>query len=260
MYKLLSIFLVVICLSSCKKNFNEVPEAPIVVKAYLYGNKPVADVYLESILTSREFENQSTRPIVDAQVSLRIEDELVILEANPQEPGFYMNEGNTILPGSFVTLEVNYNERVITSNCEIPDMLEVTSTFEGVSVIDAGGSDQILGSVSWESSPEYEYLLDLIVDEENPIPLTFNNAQGKFNDSYALPIKTDNASILADDFSFLGLHKLTIYTLSPEYSEYFNYAPTQFVRSIYSAPNNINNGYGVFAGLTGTTIEIVVEE
>ena len=260
MYKRFLIFFLVICGASCKKDLNEVPEAPIVVKAYLYGNKPVTDVYLESVLTSREFSHQFSRPIADAEVRLRIEDELVVLEANPEEPGFYMNENYTILPGSFISLEIDYNDKVITSSCEIPDILEVTSTFEGVSVINAGGNDQILGSVSWESSPEYEYLLDLTVDEENPIPLTFNNAQGKFDDSYALPIKTDNASILADDFSFLGLHKLTIYTLSPEYTEYFNYAPTQFVRSIYSAPNNINNGYGVFAGLTGTTIEIVVEE
>jgi hypothetical protein len=243
MHRLLILFFVVICVSSCKKDFNEVPDAPVVVRAYLHGNKPVTDVYLERVLTSREFDNQETRPIIDAEVNLRIG-----------------NEEYTILPGSFVTLEVNYNEKVITSSCEIPEVLIVTSTFEGVSVIDAGGSNQVLGSVSWESDPEYEYLLDLIVDEENPIPLTFNNAQGKFDDSYARPIKTDNANILADDFSFLGLHKLTIYALSPEYSEYFSYAPSQFSGSLYSAPNNINNGFGVFAGLTGTTIEITVEE
>ncbi|MEZ7887413.1 MAG: hypothetical protein ACI888_000284 [Flavobacteriales bacterium] len=260
MHRLLLLFFVVICISSCKKDFNEVPVAPVLVKAYLHGNKPVTDVYLERVLTSREFDNQETRPIIDAEVNLRIGDELIVLEANGASPGFYTNEEYTVLPGSFVTLEVNYNEKVITSSCEIPEVLLVTSTFDGVSVIDAGGSNQVLGSVSWESDPEYEYLLDLIVDEENPIPLTFNNAQGKFHDSYARPIKTDNATILADDFSFLGLHKLTIYALSPEYSEYFNYAPSQFSGSLYSAPNNINNGFGVFAGLTGTTIEITVEE
>jgi hypothetical protein len=260
MHKLLLLFFVVVCLSSCKKNFNEVPAAPVVIKAYIHGNEPVTDVYLESVLTSREFDKQETRPILDAEVNLRIGDELILLESNESSPGFYTNEEYIVLPGSFVTLEVNYNEKVITSSCEIPEMLIVTSTFDGVSVIDAEGINQVLGSVSWESTPEYEYLLNLIVEEENPIPLTFNNAQGKFDDSYARPIKIDNATILADDFSFLGLHKLTIYALSPEYSEYFNYAPSQFSGSLYSAPNNINNGFGVFAGLTGTTIEITVEE
>jgi len=144
MHKSLLLFFVVICWSSCKKDFNEVPDAPVVVKAYLHGNKPVTDVYLESVLTSREFDNQETRPIIDAEVNLRIGDELIVLEANGSSPGFYTNEEYIVLPGSFVTLEVNYNEKVITASCEIPEMLVVTSTFDGVSVIDAGGSNQVL--------------------------------------------------------------------------------------------------------------------
>jgi hypothetical protein len=54
MHRLLILFFVVICVSSCKKDFNEVPDAPVVVRAYLHGNKPVTDVYLERVLTSRE--------------------------------------------------------------------------------------------------------------------------------------------------------------------------------------------------------------
>ena len=257
------VFLISLVVSSCKKEFDVVPDAPIVVKAYIYGNEPVTNVYIESVATSREFDTQLNNPIVDAEVKLKVNNDFeILLQPDESRDGFYVGlEEDTIYSNSSVVLEVSHNGRLITSKCFIPEGPLVTSTFgvDEVSVISMG-SQQVLGSISWDTSSDYEHLLDLTLEEEEEIPLVFNGAQGRFDDFYSLPIKTNSADILADDFSFQGLHKLTIYSLSPEYSEYFNYVPTRFDRALYEAPNNINNGYGVFAGLTGTTLNIIIQE
>ena len=59
---------------------------------------------------------------------------------------------------------------------------------------------------------------------------------------------------------YSGRHTLTIYSISQEYSDLLRYIPTSFDRSVYRAPDNIQGAYGVFAGLTGKTYEIFVEE
>jgi len=260
MFRVIGFFLVLICFASCIKEDNTIPNAPLVLKGYLYGGEIVDDIYLEKVNTSRDFTQQENLPISNAHITLIGENETVVLSPDPDKPGYYLHESYLIQPNSEYKIEVEYEDQTISSSCEVPDTLSIEAQFSEEILLSSVEESVI--SFQWESlGPEYEYLISLELDEsEEMVPFGLSNGNGKFDDDYGSPIKETAASLIGLDFSFKGTHRVYVYTLSKEYSRYYSYLPSSFSSNIFSAPNNIENGYGVFAGLTGTSFEFTLLE
>ncbi len=246
-------------LVGCKKELSEVPEAPVVVRGLLYGGEQINDIYLERVATTREFQQQVNEPIIDADVSLEVNGQIVQLTANPQKPGFYMSEDSVLMDANY-KLMVNVNDLEIEATCYVPPRLEIMDNVAADTVLLNPSPSDLILSLSWELlDNDTEYLISLTPDSEAPELLSFDNS-GQFQDVYALPIRDNFAELDASYFTYKGSHTITVFSITKEYSEYLNYLPTSFDRSLYAAPNNIVNGYGVFAGLTGSTVQVSLAE
>jgi len=263
MNKLLSILTSILLLSSygCRKPSLESPEAPIMIKGYLYGGDSITDFYVERIATTREFENEKNIPLTEGTITLTHDEESIELIPNPDRPGYFYNHDHIVQPDAHYSLKAEFDNSMIKASCYVPaipiladEIMESTSLTVGEGV----DNTAVLFSFSWSEGSEY--LIDLTPEEEDPVPLTFSDDLGKFESFFALPIKENSANLFSEDFTFAGRHTLTIFSITPEYSDFVRYTPTSFERNLYRAPDNIDGAYGVFAGLTGTTLELIIEE
>ena len=258
-----TITLFIIALSfSCRTPVLETPEAPVLIKGYLFGGEPIRDFYVERIAISREFESEKNIPLENGQIILMHDEEEILLEPDPNRPGYFYNNDHIVEPNSTYSLLATFEETSVTAKCFVPDTLNIVEdNFEKFSQV-GGESDGSLPlmSFSWEELIGYEYLIDLKPEEEELTLLTFSDEIGKFAEFFSLPTSATSAQIFDVDFMYSGRHTLTIYSISQEYSDLLRYIPTSFDRSVYRAPDNIQGAYGVFAGLTGKTYEIFVEE
>ena len=262
MKSVITIFSFILLLSiGCKTPITEIPEAPIVVKGYLEAGEKISNFYVENVANSREFESELNVPIENAEISIFAGEEEIILVQNPDHPGYYYNDTHMVLPGTTYDLRLKHDSKTVTASCFVPDTLIIETGFGLADSIKLGGTEnpEEVISFSWESQSGFEYLMELSVDDD-AMPLTFSDNIGKFDQVYANPFKEGSASLFDDYFAFSGKHTITIYTITSEYADYFRYLPQALDRNIYSAPNNIQGGYGVFAGRTGTTIEFTLYE
>ncbi len=249
-------------LGACRSQLTETPKAPVVVRGYLSVGDPVDSIYLENVLTSREFESVKNVPIETAEVELRSGELVIPLFPDPIREGYYIGDaGYKVQPATDYTLIVKYDGQSISATCSVPDTLKLASGSSVQDVIQVGtNSEDGVLSLSWEEQIGFEYLLDLKVEEENLIPLVSSASKGDFEKFFSKPSLDAFADLKESHFKYRGKHKLTIHTISPEYSDYVNYLPTSFDRNLYNAPNNIINGYGVFAGLASTSFEFTLVE
>lgn len=258
---ILPIFLTIMSIG-CRKPALETQEAPVMIKGYLFGGDSINDFYVERIATSREFENEKNIPITEGTLNLIHGDEVIELSPDPSRPGYFVNHEYIVEPNSAYTMEAQFENSHITAKCYVPEFPILEEEIMQSTTLQVGGmgvdNSEELFSFSWSEGSEF--LIDLKPEEENPIELTFSDDLGKFDNFYALPIKDNSASLFSEDFTYAGRHTITIFSISPEYSDFVRYAPTSFERSVYRAPNNIEGAYGVFAGLTGTTLEIIIEQ
>lgn len=263
MNKLIGILTILLLAFSCRTPVLETPEAPIMVKGYLFGGDSIHDIYLERVAISREFEEENNVPVTDGNVRLIHNGEIIELFPNPDKPGFFFNHDHIVEPNSFYSFEADIDGSSVSATCFVPEELVIDDkdNLKNVTLIVGGSVDSTvpLLSFSW-SQLETEYLIDLRPEEEDLTLLTFSDEIGKFEDFFSLPILDNSASLYNLDFTYIGRHTLTIYSISPEYSDFVRYTPTSFDRSVYRAPDNIEGAYGVFAGLTGTTFELFIEE
>ena len=246
-------------LGGCRKQLTDVPEAPVVIKGYLMGGQGINDIYLENVATTREFEQQVNQPITNAEVKLLVNGQTIDLIPNPERAGFYLSETDSVLLDQDYELIVNYDGQTITASCYVPPQLEISNIVASDDILQNPSPEDVILSLSWDAQAQgIEYLISLIVDEEVLIPLPFGDEVGKFSEVYSLPIRDNFAQLDGSFFTYKGDQQITVYSISEEYSNYLSYLPTSFDRSLYNAPNNIRNGYGVFAGLTGSTVEFTL--
>ncbi len=239
----------------------ETPEAPIMIKGYLFGGDSIDDFYVERIATSREFQNEENVPLTEGTIKLTNGDETIELIADQNRPGYFINHDYFVIPNSTYTLEAEFDNHLITASCFVPEEPVLEEELTGITTLTVGGeadNSAVLFSFSWTEGSEY--LIDLKPEEEDPEMLTFSNDIGKFDSFFSLPIKETSVSLFSEDFTYSGRHTLTIYSITSDYSDFIRYAPTSFDRNIYRAPNNIEGAYGVFAGLTGTQFELFIQE
>ncbi|MFK7757170.1 MAG: DUF4249 family protein [Flavobacteriales bacterium] len=253
-------FIVVAFLFGCKKQLSDVPQAPIVVKGYLYGNQPISDIYLESVATTREFEQQVNQPISNAEVQLKVNNEIIVLTPHSSKEGYYTSP-DTVLVDADYELLVNHEGQTLTASCYVPPKPAVTDELASQSTLSNPMPSDLILTLTWNLlDSDIEYLISLTPNSEELEPLGFGEESGQFYDIFALPIKDNVATFNGSFFTYKGNHTVTVFSITKDYSNFLNYLPTSFDRSLYTAPNNISNGYGVFAGLTGDEVEFTLAE
>lgn len=262
----LLVVLMLIAASSCRTPNLETPEAPFMIKGYLFGGESVHDIYVERVAISREFESETNIPVTEANLKLIHGEEEIELFPNPERPGYFYNHDYIVEANSYYSLEVEIENSSIKADCFVPDeiFIDDKENLNQITLIVGGSEDATIPiiDITWSMLEGGEYLVDLKPEEEDLVMLTFSDEDelGKFEDFFSLPIKDNSAALYSQDFLYAGRHTLTIYSISPEYSDFVRYTPTSFDRSVYRAPDNVQGAYGVFAGLTGTTFELFIEE
>jgi hypothetical protein len=111
-------------------------------------------------------------------------------------------------------------------------------------------SAHAVATVQWMAEEGIFFLLKLEVMEDNPQLIPFSGISGGnfFKDFEGLVIQ-QGLTLVNTDFSYYGLHRITVYSFDKETAELISYLPQFNGGIITSPPQNINGGSGFLAGM-----------
>lgn len=258
--------------SSCEEtSIDSVDTETPVVSSYLYAGQS-----LDSLRVSLS----SSYAREDTQLVTLDELDIVIIEGNntynlsPFGEGYYRQDQLTIENEKSYNLQFEWNGATISASTFVPGKREAqlsTSVIEMQKITNTGGFpgggfeqiDPI--EVSWGNS-EGDYYYVLIENlEDNPeyvndiLAELEENAGRRFR-RITEPNITDFHSINPRrEITQYGTHRVIVFRVSPEYAALYQTSGTSS-QSLAEPPSNIDNGLGIFTGVSSDTLYFEVKK
>ena len=243
----------------------------VVVSAFLYANEPVYDIRLTTSLPLGT-EETSAPPINNAQVSLLKDGERYTLQASPGDSGYYHYSGDdlTIDSGDKFTLEVSYNDIVITGETTIPEPPQSVSISNDTIFIPdfsnfgpwTGGinidTSKVRLIVSWNVDGSSLFFTTLENADENAetIETGFRFMRGRRIISQ--PTTRGDYTISFMNVNEYGRHCARIYRVNQEYADLYG-SRSQSSQDLNEPLTNIENGLGVFSAFNSDSVFFYVK-
>ncbi len=237
------IFVIFVGFTACEalEDFSETtPEekVPIVVEGILMPQfEPV--VWLSELSGTSDVADTNYVPVNNAQVTLYYNGKAYKLSLYDAEWGEYSYQGDDlkIIAGDNYSLEVEYLDRTVSAETDIPYPVKNISVKENtVSTRDSSNSELY---ISWESSDDSYFYLTFEGDTSNVSELACYYSE--------YPFAETNFTIDASGLYEGDTYYIIIYSLQQNYAQYyFGYDP---LNSNYNYESNISDGYGIFTGL-----------
>jgi len=235
-------------LSSCNAldDFNETAmmKVPIVVEGILMPDmQPV--VWISKLSETENINDTSYIPVNNAKVTLYYNDKPYELSLYDSEWGEYCYSDTDLIirEGEYYYLEVEYEDRIVSSETSIPYAVRNIS----VSVEQASTQDSsYILNVKWDTIDDSYFYFFLGGD------ITNTNESPCFYSEY--PFAENSYSINADSLTEGNTYYVYIYSLTRNYAQYyFGYDP---LNSNYVYESNIEDAYGIFTGLSISGISL----
>jgi len=263
MYKYISaIFLVFIftCLTSCLEVEELDIENNFVIEAFLYGGEAIDDIKLKTTYPLDASEDLS-EPITNASVILQKDGIAYELEPSA-DPGLYNYNGNdlTVNSGDMFQIEVNFNNRIATSQTTIP--LPPTGVAIDVATQQLREAlGDLLLTVTWDN-PNNDWHYIVVENIENVddaiFPAQVEEALQNFR-FVSEPTQSNSELIIGAGLRHYGTHKVTVYRVNQEYADIFENR-TQDSRDLNEPPSNIDNALGIFTGFASESVFFEIVE
>lgn len=253
-------YCLVFLLISCKGvNVDDLAETELAVYALIIANEPVKDVRVNYLTTLNG--SKTGEPIRDARVFISAQGAEVELSPDPATPGAYYDEAAAlaVLPNTTVSIRVEYKTKRATASTIVPLETDIVSVSASTIPVDDTSLGQPVFSVLWTQQPGYTHVLTL--DEPtNGTVIPYTVPSGLFSAQYRLPVPGQGATLYDVDFTYYGLHTLSIITIDADYDALFFSAFDALDQRVNTGFDNIEGGSGFFGAATKSIVEIEIIE
>jgi len=247
----------------CSEESPLVPqESLVVVRAYLYANRPIRDIRLTSTLPL-DTESDFAPPMNDARVTLIKNGARYSLQPSAGDSGYYHYDGVDLIvkPGDRFTIEVEHFAQVATGTTVVPsapenvsissDTLEIPD-FSNISPGNFPDFRSAQLSVHWNNSDASYYYLVIENVDANPeqIESSFPTSPMRI---ITQPTSRDSLIVSAFTLTHFGRHRATVYRVNQEYVDLYA-SRQQDSRDLNEPLTNIKNGLGIFTAFNGDSV------
>lgn len=234
----------------------------VVVRGFLYAGEPVRNIQLTTT-SPVEATEEVGQPITDVPVVLfqNADTNYFFLTPQPGQPGMYHYDGDDLRVkiGDEFLLSLKYQGRQIIATTDIPEEPQGVVLSEARVFVEAdSGEEEIALTIAWDNPEGQLHWVSIDNIEADPVPIRQENAET----DPAHPIQSEPITDLffqvkAGQFTHYGTHEVKVYRISSNYFALYQFAQHP-VRRIYEPDTGIDNGVGIFAGLSGVRYTITV--
>lgn len=251
-YKFINCIVIIILLYACSDE-QSINLDKVIVEGYLYANQPVKDIRISKMLpygSKSHFD-----PIPDAAVYILHNDQYYKLTPKNGQTGRYYDATEQLIVknGEQYKLIMNYKNNNITSTTKVPLAIKKLTINYKQFIVDSlqfNSANQLV--ITWKGNENDYYFSSIECVEKKPEKISResshgDNAVADFNDR-AYPTLEHFIYISERDVQYYGRHKITLFSVLPEYAELYDLSIQQ-VKEIRTNGGNINNGYGIFTAI-----------
>lgn len=203
-------------------------------------------------------------PLTGLSVFLIKEDEHFLLTEQSGETGKYYILSKTInlTEGDSLSFESEVGDLLISASTWIPTKPASVKTSDEAMYYEVGNPMSMMNApsliVSWDNPKNGFYYVSMINIESDPEPVNENieNAPAR---SEAPPSQADQFEIRLRNIRHFGTHQVILYHVNQEFANLFD-NPTMNSVNISEPPTNIENGLGIFSGISADTVYFEVKK
>ena len=241
-----------------------------VVVGYIFAGSPIDSL---QITTSNSYHSD--------QINQTLDDLTVIIRSNSLTfgleaigGGYYQNGEVRIEEGTSYQLEFEWNQEIIRAETFVPEVvrIDISDTIiyrEEIATFRPGGFNMNLDNIelSW-SNATGDYFFIIVENIEEDPGYIIPALQDRLNSGEAprRPIVRTEPEITDlyvinnfRDVQQFGRHRVVVYRLNAEYAALYQTVGTSSL-SITTPPTNIENGLGIFTGISSDTLYFEVKE
>lgn len=265
MKNLTYIILAAFCLGTiaCEKTSTLDLNGSVVVSGYLFNGRQIDSL---RVTLSNLYNGDSTLSTLDnLEISIEGPDSRSIL--SPIGLGFYESVENNFLPDTEYTMYFEYDGEEIRAETYVPPITEISisdTVVHRAKVVAGGGFPGAISvdnlEVSW-SNPTGNHYYALVTNlESDPEiinerlanrPQIFRRTEPQITDVFIVNGR--------QDIQYFGRHMVVVYRLNPEYVALYETRGSSSI-SIEDPPSNVENGLGIFTGISTDTVFFHVYE
>jgi hypothetical protein len=251
---------------SCNKNPIVPEETQMVLRGYLYENKPVHDIQITSSISIASGDT-TYPPISNATVILTKNGTRYPLSPDVAQPGYYYYAGNdvSVNVGDDFTIDVDHNGQHVTAETVVPQKpVQVaisvsTLRFQRDTIETPFGTRTTVTGldsaiVTWSNQAgDYFFITTESVDPSRQL-LRDSTSGGMFS-FRSISQPTNRASFRINDNSILytGTHILRVYHVNKEYADLYR-SRQQDSRVLNEPLTNVKNGLGIFTSFASDSL------
>ena len=271
-YKSIFLFALLLILNACTEESSVTLDTQTaVVEAYLFAGQPADAV---RIVQSYSYARENSDLISLDDLEVQISDGQQTYDLDHSTEGIYQNPDFIPQSGATYVLTFDHNGETVRSETYVP--LKRTISISKASVrlekitdindlLNSGlGGNQEAIEVVWDNSEGDYYYVVIENIEDNPEFVNdllaefqangnarrfFQITEPEISDFYAINALTD--------LTQFGTYRIIVYRVNPEYAALYETAGTSSI-SIASPPSNIENGLGIFTGVSSDTVYLEV--
>lgn len=259
--------LILLIVSSCKKETQEFTDTPI-IEAYIHPGGFFSVTITRQIPFSSGVE-YSADNINALLVNLKLNNENHTLTSFGN--GVYGDSLLTVDEGNRLDLSFSFNKKDVSAYTTIPtkpvnftqSATTYTITRQDTSRTNMGpGSFTFPDPVkfSWTNTDNSYYLLVIENMETTLDPIrSFGGNAPPGNRFKKTPTTGSSNEIRALEFQYYGKHRVVLYHVLPDYAKLYESTSTSS-QNLTNPSTSIVNGYGIFTGLNADTLYLEVKE
>ena len=271
-YKSIFGFVLLLILSACTEESSVTLDTETaVVEAYLFAGQPADAV---RIVQSYSYARENSDLISLDDLEVQISDGQQTYDLDHSTEGIYQNPDFIPQSGATYVLTFDHNGETVRSETYVPQKRTISISKASVrlekitdinDLINSGfGGNQEAIEVVWDNSEGDYYYVVIENIEDNPEfvndLLAEFQANGNARRFFQItePEISDFYAINAlRDLTQFGTYRIIVYRVNPEYAALYETAGTSSI-SIASPPSNIENGLGIFTGVSSDTVYLEV--
>lgn len=272
-FLLLSLFVFVLLQACQPDNTLIASQGTPVLIGYLYGGQPVDSIRI-SLSNAYDGNDSTLQTLDDLDVHVSDGTDSHLLE--PIGNGYYRLPSLIVKHGHTYELSFEYEGSQVSASTYVPFQREASISTNSIYFAQIGASGGGFGGgigntdpieVSWDN-PESEYYFVVVQNlEEEPeyinlllLQLLEDNQDVPRFRVISEPEITDLHTIdTRRGLQQFGTHRVIIFRVNADYAALYESSGTSSV-SITQPPSNVNNGLGLFTGVSGDTLFFEVEK
>ena len=271
-YKSIFLFVLLLIINACtEESIVTLDTKTAVVEAYLFAGQPADSI---RIIQSYSYARENTDLITLNELAVQISDGQQRYDLDYSTEGIYQNPDFIPQSGATYVLTFDHNGETIRSETFVPQKQTISISKTSVKLekitdfgefIDSGfGGDQDAIEVEWDNSEGDYYYVVIENMEDHPefvndllAEFQANGNARRFFQITEPEISNFYAIIALRDLTQFGTYRIIVYRVNPEYAALYETAGTSSI-SIATPPSNIENGLGIFTGVSSDTVYLEV--